>query len=515
MVSTSGEQCGLLTTTGLQTDLPPPVPTPTAQVVQVGNSQYGAVNGEVEPSLEDKTSLLVIMLVVLIGDTARGIMFPTLWPYVKILGGDRITQGYCVGAFSFGRVFMAPIMGDWSTKRGYGKILSFASLIICVGSMWYALASSTWQLVAAQQVVMGMGSGTLGVTRGYVANKSTTAQRTYLLANVTAVQYAGFTCMPFVGGFLSYILGNRDIDMLGPLKLNQFTAPAYVMVCLSLVIFCLLNTVFQDSIPAPKKVKRKLSVSVPHSMTRIADQDVSRFQSSVQTAQSNPNFSEASLTATNSSVGDMWPPELKDEEEGLNEHIDFTSIDLLHRSHTLFKSYGHGRSESDIELQSWGCFQLPTTMDMLIFGGFLLNMSTKGTIACYETLGAEYSMTHFDLTSSEAGVIFATFGSMGVVALLSMRLLCKYFNDVQIVVGGMMVMIAGCALFLPSPHGAEGLPMFMWAVFLMYAVGYPIGHTAVLGLFSKVVGRQPQGGLLGWFGSAGSVARVTFPILAG
>lgn len=37
----------------------------------------------------------------------------------------------------------------------------------------------------------------------------------------------------------------------------------------------------------------------------------------------------------------------------------------------------------------------------------------------------------------------------------------------------------------------------------------------VLGLFSKVVGAQPQGTLMGWFGSAGALARTVFPVLAG
>jgi hypothetical protein len=34
---------------------------------------------------------------------ARGALFPTLWPLVFSLGGDRIMQGYVVSAFSFGR----------------------------------------------------------------------------------------------------------------------------------------------------------------------------------------------------------------------------------------------------------------------------------------------------------------------------------------------------------------------------------------------------------------------------
>lgn len=34
-------------------------------------------------------------------------------------------------------------------------------------------------------------------------------------------------------------------------------------------------------------------------------------------------------------------------------------------------------------------------------------------------------------------------------------------------------------------------------------------------LFCVVVGRRPQGTLLGWFASAGSLARVLFPITSG
>jgi ceroid-lipofuscinosis MFS transporter 7 len=50
---------------------------------------------------------------------------------------------------------------------------------------------------------------------------------------------------------------------------------------------------------------------------------------------------------------------------------------------------------------------------------------------------------------------------------------------------------------------------------LMFSVGYPIGHTALLGVFSKIMKSGPQGRLLGYFGSAGSFARVIFPLLAG
>ncbi|CAN0250259.1 unnamed protein product [Ectocarpus fasciculatus] len=137
--------------------------------------------------LDDKASLLIVMCVVFLGDTARGIFFPTLWKYVQAMGGDRITLGYSVGAFSLGRqavVMISPYFGGLSTKHGYRKVLMVASGLIALGALAYSLAWNTAALIGAQ-IIMGVGSGTLGVTRAYVADKSTPEQRTYLLAYTT------------------------------------------------------------------------------------------------------------------------------------------------------------------------------------------------------------------------------------------------------------------------------------------------------------------------------------------
>ncbi|CAM9888603.1 unnamed protein product [Ectocarpus sp. 13 AM-2016] len=506
------------------------------------------------------------MCVVFLGDTARGIFFPTLWKYVQAMGGDRITLGYSVGAFSLGRqvaVMISPYFGGLSTKHGYRKVLMVASGLIALGALAYALAWTTAALIGAQ-IIMGVGSGTLGVTRAYVADKSTPEQRTYLLAYTTAVQYAGFTCMPFVGGFLSFVIKDRRIPLLGEfLVLNSFTAPAYVMVVAALILFALLKLVFEDSIPKgkPTKTSKQVRVSTKRSTPLVKTEAEIAYSSGSAAKYLMGAPSDVSLARSgwmsDSDTDDQWPPaepgarngssgpglfmDSDDEDEtrrpsGVSATTTSTAAAAVKDSELGLlaapsgndsNGYGsvpapeegageEGRGQEEglrREEQRW-C-RAPTASEVLIYGGFLLNMSTKGTIACFETLGAEYAMTHFGMTSAEAGSTFATFGSIGVVSLLSMRLICRYLNDVQIVLGGMGVMIVACLMFVRNPEGASGLPLFLWAVFLMYSVGYPIGHTAVLGLFSKVVGAQPQGALLGWFGSAGSLARIGFPVVAG
>lgn len=124
--------------------------------------------------------------------------------------------------------------------------------------------------------------------------------------------------------------------------------------------------------------------------------------------------------------------------------------------------------------------------DACILGCMLLNVATKGSIACFETLGIEYAQTHFNMVSQHAGMLVATCGTFGVVALLCMGTLESYFSDVQLICGGMIVMGGGIMSLLGVEAGLDNSHWrYLFAMFLIYAVGYPIGHTAVIGLFSK------------------------------
>ena len=133
--------------------------------------------------------------------------------------------------------------------------------------------------------------------------------------------------------------------------------------------------------------------------------------------------------------------------------------------------------------------------DCCILGCMVLNVSTKGSISTFETLGISYGMSHFGMEPSQAGTIVATCGSMGVVALLWMSTssLAKSISDIHLISFGMVVMATGFAsLTVGAPVDAnQGSTdgkiswKFASAVFMIYSIGYPIGHTAVLGLFSK------------------------------
>jgi hypothetical protein len=127
-----------------------------------------------------------------------------------------------------------------------------------------------------------------------------------------------------------------------------------------------------------------------------------------------------------------------------------------------------------------------TVYDCCILGCMLLNVSTKGSISAFETLGVSIAESHFDMASSRAGVIVASCGSIGVIALLSMGHLAKFLTDIQLICGGMLIMSFGVlSLGFLEQDSVNPSWKFCTAIFLIYSVGYPIGHTAVIGLFSK------------------------------
>ena len=165
-------------------------------------------------SITDLTGFLIVCFVALVGDMARGIMFPTLWPLIQKLGGTQVSQGYAVAAFSFGRILSAPLLGRFSVSHGYTKTLLYSQAILLVGTLLYAQSGyfGTPSFLIGAQTVMGIGSGTLGVLRAFASDVSPQNSRTVYISLLTAVQYTGFTVTPLVGAFFAHYFEERRIS---------------------------------------------------------------------------------------------------------------------------------------------------------------------------------------------------------------------------------------------------------------------------------------------------------------
>jgi ceroid-lipofuscinosis MFS transporter 7 len=387
--------------------------------------------------IHDIQGFYCVCFVILVGDMSRGVFFPSIWPLISSMGGSEILLGYSVAAFSFGRILVNPLFGSWSHSMGYSKTLCFSTSILLLGTLAYTQVQNVGrpEFLIVAQTILGIGSGTLGVTRAFVADVTAKRNRTTYMAMITAVQYGGFTVTPIFGALFNHLLQDTQYKY-GILRFNMYTAPAFFMFFVCLTTLIVLLTFFQGR-------------------QRIATQKDAR------------------------------------------------------------KSLRRMEVDSFANNKTWCCSF--TVYDCCILGCMLMNASTKGSIASFETLGIAVAESHFDMTSSSAGLTVAGCGAVGVVSLLFMGTFQQHFglSDVSLITGGMCIMGTGIVSLVNIEDEDNAKWRYALSIFLIYSIGYPIGHTAVLGLFSKIVGRRPQGTLLGWFASAGSLARMIFPICSG
>jgi len=103
-------------------------------------------------------SYAIVALCILVSDSTRGILFPTLFLNVSSMGGNALHLGWAVAALSAGKILSTPILGYISDVYGYRNALVLSNSVLGAGCVVYILAQSVTWLVFAQFVV-GLGAG--------------------------------------------------------------------------------------------------------------------------------------------------------------------------------------------------------------------------------------------------------------------------------------------------------------------------------------------------------------------
>lgn len=151
----------------------------------------------------------------------------------------------------------------------------------------------------------------------------------------------------------------------------------------------------------------------------------------------------------------------------------------------------------------------------LLIGCIMVNVCFRGIAAEVETIIAPDMMLDQGLSLSKTSLDIGALGGMGLLVYMMMRPLSRLYGDFSLLIGGLLVTAVGTVM-LSFPR-LEALPLwvFIFALSLIWSVGYPIGQTATLSVFSKVLANLPPGGLLGIFSASGSIARMTLAAVAG
>eukprot|EP00178_Gracilaria_changii_P007298 TRINITY_DN232_c2_g1_i1.p1 TRINITY_DN232_c2_g1~~TRINITY_DN232_c2_g1_i1.p1 ORF type:complete len:623 (+),score=145.43 TRINITY_DN232_c2_g1_i1:426-2294(+) len=145
----------------------------------------------------------------------------------------------------------------------------------------------------------------------------------------------------------------------------------------------------------------------------------------------------------------------------------------------------------------------------------LVNVVFRGVVAELETVCTPFLMEQYALHYASASYRISAMGFVGLLVYVAFKPIATRFSDRSLLLFGLLLVLLGCAPLAVLPLAAR-LPLaaYVLCVGVTWSVGYPLGQTAVLALFSKVLGALPAGGLLGLFSATGSVARISFAMLA-
>lgn len=453
-----------------------------------------------------------------VSDWARGVLNPVLWPLAKKYGASVTTLGLLVSTFGVGNVVMSAEIGrfaDESIYRHKGALLVCSGLVLLGALLWtLVVIGGGLPTLFIAQFLMGLGTGNLGVLRSYVAEQAMPEERTWRLAQLSAYQYAGIAATPILGALL--FMGGSSIggDQL------PFVMPGGLLVVCTAAVVVVLYRWFENIHEDP--TANEPSASQPPSA--IVD-DAAR-PASTEPQDVEAKGSTAMIIELTEIRNPLVPHHAQQQAECNRHKADDQTKDLATVAGGPIRascmtwwlsclpwctSSAVPTEEADEATSE--ARDLQEVLTLCIF----LNFTTRGVLAVYESVGTALLLDRYHLSEIEAAGLMSLGGVVGTVNLLLFRdVWTKHFDDVTLLLAGLMVILCAQGFVLDLGTGREPHLLWQYALShaLVYAVGYPIANSAVLGLFAFYNQRERQALRQGQLARMAGVGRIVLPIVA-
>ena len=149
----------------------------------------------------------VIFLTVLIDLIGFGIVIPILPFYAQRFGMAGLGYGMLVGAYAAMQFVATAVLGRLSDRWGRRPLLLATMLLNAAGYIAFAYAGSYAVLLMAR-LVSGFAGGNISVAQAYVADITTSENRSRGMGIIGAAFGLGFIIGPAVGGLAGHYLGH-------------------------------------------------------------------------------------------------------------------------------------------------------------------------------------------------------------------------------------------------------------------------------------------------------------------
>jgi MFS family permease len=387
-------------------------------------------------------------------------------------------------------------MGILTDRYRHRFALLISSFVLCLGAVVWANVKFLGGLptLYIAQTILGLGTGSLGVTRSYVVEQSLLETRTVRLARLSSLQYAGFAMTPLIGSFFLFLGRHLSTDF-------RYSLPAYLILFLGMICCSLLYYPFQN-------IEEKLSVPSPEAEVVInplllpTSPPIHNYDEHI--AGWGGEDEEHLLAATRNQVSSLHPPSnTKNALQPLEIDVNSIAICTSDDSASPFPTTPTSRPSSR-----------QTIFLLMIF----LNFTTRGCIAVYETEISRILLDNYHVKPLQFGTIITAAGFVGTLQMIYFKQFwSNRFSDYSLMLGGLGLITFSQLLVIPFSSSSKEpkLWQIVLALIVMYSFSYPVGNSAILGSFSKIQKTGKQALFQSHFALMGSVARICFPLASG
>lgn len=340
-------------------------------------------------------STVTIGYVTFVGDSARGILFPALWPLCQQLGGNKVHLGFLVAIFSVGRLVISTRLGIMADQYGHRYSLLFSGCILNIGTLLWANSPYLGGLpmLYLAQFTLGLGTGSLGVTRSYIVEQTSPEKRTFMMARLTSLQYAGFAGTPLLGAAL--VVGGKSISSFWEYALPPYLILLFSLVSMYMLYYYLKDLTREDRYEAPRLSNEDKAPEIGY-QPPILPNDIEK-NNSIEINDKN----KESKTPT------MSPLFVKEQDDIIEDLSTPKPISNSDRS----KVY------------------------VLML---LLNLTTRGAIAVYETQGSQILLDDYNIPEILLGTFVTIAGTIGTIQLIFYKQFWTMnFSDMTLMLGGL------------------------------------------------------------------------------
>jgi MFS family permease len=192
--------------------------------------------------MKSKSTLYILMFIMLINSLSYGIIIPLLYPYAIKFGIDQVGLGYLFASFSLAQFLATPVLGRLSDRFGRKPVLLFCLLGSSLSLGLMAAAQSAMMLFFAR-LVDGATGGNNSVAQAVIADQTTGEERTKAFGMIWAAFGFGFLIGPAIGGILSNV---------------SLSAPFWFAATLAFVGTVLGSVMLKETLPPEKRQSSKV-----------------------------------------------------------------------------------------------------------------------------------------------------------------------------------------------------------------------------------------------------------------